>query len=136
MDFTLKQYKALLEALIKQGYLFQTFEEFSQKQNPKVIVLRHDLDKRPQNSPRFAKIQTEVGIKGTYYFRMVAESWDEVIIKEIASLGHEIGYHYETMDTCKGDFHMAYKIFCENLSSFRKIVKKNSQHSWESSFVL
>lgn len=123
MDFTVKQYKALLEALIKHGFSFQTFEYFVKEPMPKVIVLRHDVDKRPQNSLRFAKIQAELGIKGTYYFRMVTESWDEAIIKEIAKLGHEIGYHYETMDTCKGDVDMAYTEFCENLAAFRKIVE-------------
>lgn len=123
MDFTVKHYKELLEALIKQGFSFQTFEGFVLEPKPKVIVLRHDVDKRPQNSLRFAKIQAELGIKGTYYFRMVAESWDEAIIEEIALLGHEIGYHYETMDICKGDIDMAYTAFCENLAAFRKIVE-------------
>jgi hypothetical protein len=61
----------------------------------KAIILRNDVDKLPQNSLQFAKIQTENGMKGTYYFRIVPESFNEQIIKEIYSLGHEIGYHYE-----------------------------------------
>ncbi|MCE9539206.1 MAG: hypothetical protein K8R85_08310, partial [Bacteroidetes bacterium] len=37
-------------------------------------------------------------------------------------LRHEIGYHYETMDTSKGNVDKAYDEFCINLEMFRKIV--------------
>lgn len=63
------------------------------------MILRHDVDARPQNSLRLARLEHSLGIMGTYYFRMVRQSYDEIIIKEIASLGHEIGYHYETLAT-------------------------------------
>ena len=56
------------------------------------------MDKLPQNSLKFAKIQNKLGIKGSYYFRIVPESFDPAIITKIAELGHEIGYHYEDID--------------------------------------
>ncbi|MCX6266812.1 MAG: hypothetical protein NTW16_05570 [Bacteroidetes bacterium] len=43
------------------------------------------------------------GIRGSYYFRVVPESYDETIIREIALLGHEIGYHYEDLTLAGGD---------------------------------
>jgi hypothetical protein len=95
MDFTLKTYKILMNTLSDQGFSFLTFEQFVSNPDNKVIVLRHDVDDSPQNSLEFAKIQADLGIKGSYYFRIVAESFDEKIIKEIYELGHEIGYHYE-----------------------------------------
>jgi hypothetical protein len=97
MDFTILTYCKLIEALQQQGFSFLTFEEFVSKQEDKVVVLRHDVDALPQNSLRFARIQADKGIKGTYYFRIVPESFDEKIIKEIYSLGHEVGYHYENV---------------------------------------
>jgi hypothetical protein len=66
-----------------------------------LVILRHDVDLKPQNSLATAKIEYEMGIKGSYYFRMVPESYNIDIIREIANLGHEIGYHYETMDTAE-----------------------------------
>lgn len=99
MDFTRKKYKHLISSLLKDGYSFQTFEEFIENPKEKVVMLRHDVDLLPENSLEFAKIQHDFGIKGSYYFRIVPESWDVEIVKEIADLGHEIGYHYETMDT-------------------------------------
>jgi len=91
-------------------------------QNSPLIILRHDVDARPQNSLAFARIQSEMGIKGTYYFRMIPQSYNEAIIKEMVSLGHEVGYHYETMDTCNGNADKAYDEFCRNLEKFRKLT--------------
>ncbi len=87
------------------------------------MILRHDVDLVPLNSLRFAKIQHEMGIKGTYYFRAIPESWDEKIIVEIAQMGHEIGYHYENLTICKGDFKNAIKDFSENLKKLRVLVQ-------------
>ena len=110
MDFTLTTYKTLLKTLQQQSFVFQTFQEFIEysapfreskgvsEENRKTIVLRHDVDKLPQNSLCFAQIQHELGIKGSYYFRIVPESFDPEIISEIVSLGHEVGLHYETID--------------------------------------
>lgn len=126
MDFTIRKYKELLQALIDQKYTFQTFEEFIKNPKRKVIILRHDVDQLPQNSLLFAKIQNELEVKGSYYFREVPESWDQNIIMEISSLGHEIGYHYETMDTAGGNIDLAMDQFRKYLSELRKLVNVNT----------
>lgn len=98
MDFTIKKYKELLSSLIRLDYRFQTFTDYLERSREKVIILRHDVDDRKMNSLRFAQIQQDLGIIGTYYFRMVPQSYDPVVIKKIAEMGHEIGYHYEDLD--------------------------------------
>jgi hypothetical protein len=105
------------------GYTFFTVSNFI-LYNIKVkqVTLRHDVDKLPENSLVLARIQNGIGIKGTYYFRVKSTSFNKKVILEIASLGHEIGYHYETMDTCNGNVDKAYDEFCRNLEMFRKIV--------------
>ena len=122
MDFRIKQYKQLLRALQLQGYSFQTFAEFIQKPQLNAIVLRYDVDKFPVNSLRFARIQAEMGVKGSYYFRAVPQSWVDNIIKEIADLGHEVGYHYETMDTSEGNVDKAWDEFKHHLDKLRELV--------------
>ncbi len=122
MDFTIEKYKLLLTSILSKDYLFVTLKEFLNLNNEDVIILRHDVDKIPENSLIFAKIQNDLGIKGSYYFRAVPESWDEKIIKHIANLGHEIGYHYENMDTCNGDIDKAWDDFRYNLDKLRKFV--------------
>lgn len=122
LDFTISKYIQLLETLKQRGYIFQTFQDYLMNLKKNVIVLRHDVDRLPNNSLVFANLQAKSGIKGTYYFRAVAPSFNEKIILKISSLGHEIGYHYETMDTCRGDIDKAYHEFCKLLENFRKIV--------------
>ena len=112
MDFTLNKYSELLEALKAYG-----FEE---------LTLRHDVDLKPLNSLRTAQMEAEKGLHGIYYFRAVPESWDEDIISLIAMLGHEVGYHYESLKTCDGDVDKAYKDFCSNLEKLRSLVSVRS----------
>jgi hypothetical protein len=122
MDFTVSIYRQLITALKNAGYQFQTFSDFLENPIDRLVVLRHDVDAKKQNSLHFAKIQSESGICGSYYFRVVPKSYDEKVIKDIASMGHEIGYHYETMETCQGNVDKAYDEFCRNLDKFMKIV--------------
>ena len=121
MDFTIDVYKCLLGKLKASNYPFYTFSNYLMNKRNTGIILRHDVDLLPKNSIAFAQIQIDMGIKGTYYFRAVPESWDENIIKEIASLGHEVGYHYETMDTANGDIEKAWDEFRYNLENLRKL---------------
>jgi hypothetical protein len=120
-DFTIQSYLKLLQSLQKQGFSFQTFSEFLSKPKKKSIILRHDVDMLPENSLVTAKLEHSLGISGSYYFRVVSCSWDENIIVKIAEMGHEIGYHYETMDTCNGNVDLAYEEFCKIMEKFRKI---------------
>ena len=122
MDFNISTYLSLLGALKDSGYGFQTFENFLIKPEKRGIILRHDVDLKPVNSLLFAKLQEKEGIQGTYYFRAVKESWDEDIIKEIHSMGHEVGYHYECLTTTKGDFNLAVEDFRLNLNKLRELV--------------
>ena len=120
-DFTLKTYKKLLEELLASGYFFQTFEEYIKNPKVKVIILRHDIDRKPENALVIAAIEKEAGIKASYYFRIVKESYDEDVIRQIAEMGHEIGYHYEDLSLCRGNYELAIKNFESNLEKFRKI---------------
>ncbi len=122
-DFTVSIYKELLEALKAQGYEFYTVSQYIEEQPDKrVILLRHDVDDKKENSFRFAEIQQEMGIVGTYYFRIIPQSFNKKMIKRIVSMGHEIGYHYEDMDFANGDPKKAIKLFENHLSEFANIV--------------
>ena len=106
MDFTIDKYSELLDAL---------------KQH-KSHRIRHDVDLRPEYSLRVAKVEAEKGMEATYYFRSMHFSSHEAVIKEIHSLGHRAGYHYEDLTTCHGDVEAAYNSFKMNLERLRRIV--------------
>ena len=131
-DFTLYQYRHLLESLLQQGYQFLTFEQYCEQKSsphrpiasspdsPKYILLRHDVDLKAANSLATAQIEHELGIRATYYFRVVPQSNQPDIIRAIAALGHEIGYHYEDMALMQGDTEKAYAHFQQQLNYFRQ----------------
>jgi hypothetical protein len=120
-DFTLKIFGQLLVDLQRQGYSFQPFVEHLEKPKEKVAILRHDVDLDPYKSLKTSQIEYELSIKGSYYFRILPESFNETVINQIAQKGHEIGYHYEDLPRAKGDMNKAYDSFCKNLETFRKI---------------
>ena len=124
MDFTLNKYSLLLQALKDNGYRFVTFEQYCMNKaildNGKVVVLRHDVDLKAENASATAQIEHQLGTWASYYFRVVKQSNKPEIIKAIAALGHEIGYHYEDMTICEGDAEKAMNHFSEQLAYFRQ----------------
>ena len=121
-DFTVQVYTALLDALIAAGYSFQTFREYIQNPLEKVVILRHDVDKKPENSLCFARLENEKKLNASYFFRVVQESLHPDKTLDIKAMGHEIGYHYEDMDLAKGDPERAIMSFEKNLELLRKLA--------------
>jgi hypothetical protein len=87
-----------------------------------VIILRHDVEKYYENALNFAKIQNDMGIRGVYYFRISEKFFKADIVRQIAKLGHEVGYHYDDLTYCKGDYDCAIKRFEKNLNMLREIA--------------
>lgn len=112
MDFTLKKYKQLLEAIGSGDY--RLIRKISRGN-----ILRHDVDKSLQNALIMAELESRLGIKTTYYFRVPA-TFSPAIINQIYNLGHEIGFHYECLDKAKGDYKKAVEIFEREWKLFRK----------------
>ena len=120
-DFTLKSYRFLLTAFQKAGYQFQTFEEMmTAPADGKTVVMRHDVDEKAPNALKMAQLEHELGIRSTYFFRIVKQSNVPEVIRGIAALGHEIGYHYEDLALAEGDMEKATTSFEKNLSYFRE----------------
>ena len=122
MDFTYKTYKKLLESLKTTCKDIRTYHDVIMDSPQRFIILRHDVEARYANALKLAKIQHEFSIQGTYYFRFLPNHFDEEIIHEIARMGHEIGYHYDDLSYCHGDYSAAIKRFENNLARLREIA--------------
>jgi hypothetical protein len=120
-DFTLVKYKEFLQAGIEAGYRLTSFQDYLKDNSGRVMILRHDVDRKPINSLRTAELQYSLGVKGTYYFRATKESFNVEIIKQIRDLGHEIGYHYEDLAIHKGDSKKAIVHFIKWLDKLKEI---------------
>ena len=123
-------------AFQRASYQCQTFEEFITKPlEGKTVVLRHDVDELAGNALKMARLEHELGVRATYYFRIVKQSNVPDVIKEIVRLDHEVGYHYEDLALAEGDEEKAMKTFEKNLAYFRQYypVRTVSMHGSSSS---
>ena len=72
MDFTRKKYAELLVQLKQAGYGFVTYAEYcSCVPQGRFVVMRHDVDLRPDYSLATARIEHELGIRAVYYFHFL-----------------------------------------------------------------
>ena len=147
MDFTFTTYENLLHALLLRGFSFMTYAQYVEAQievkaqvkpaqpqsqpshhspltthRSPLILLRHDVEARYPSALRMAQIQYKLGIKGSYYFRIFPKKDNESIIKQIAALGHEIGYHYDDLTACNGNHQKAIQRFQKNLAYLRQFA--------------
>jgi len=132
-DFTHKIYVEFLEALKRNDFQFLTVNEFYNREfnvDRPFILIRHDVDRRPNSSLEMAKIEKEFGVKATYYFRTISKTFKPMIIKDIASLGHEIGYHYESLADTDGNYKDAIDDFKKNLERLKRLypIKTIAMH--------
>ncbi|OFV67467.1 MAG: hypothetical protein SCAL_001385 [Candidatus Syntrophoarchaeum caldarius] len=121
LDFTLEKYNKLCKAIVDSDYIPMSVRTFLEDQQQKCVILRHDVDRKPEQAMKVAEIEKDHGISSTYYFRTVSDVFKPDIIRAINDSGHEIGYHYEVLDRAKGDFKKAIKIFEDELKEFRKL---------------
>jgi len=122
-DFTLSKYRELLECLEKNGYEFcRVVDHLRGDEKIPYVILRHDVDRQKRNALKMARLEEDLGVNSSYYFRY-PKTFDRDLIEGISDLGHEIGYHYEAFSKAEGDVDKALKIFSEELQKFREIFK-------------
>lgn len=124
-DFTLEAYNTYLQAIKASYPNILRFDEFfmADPMPERFCLIRHDVDRKPQRALQMANMENASGIQTTYYFRAKPNVFYPEIIREIIQLGHEIGYHYESLSDAKGDMSLALINFEKNLNGFNKITK-------------
>ena len=97
-DFTLSNYRKLL-SLALTNYEVRLF---NQSYKTKSILLRHDLEFSVSIALRMAEIETDLGIRSTYFVQLHSEFYNTLEksslkgIKQIEKLGHHIGLHFDS----------------------------------------
>ncbi len=104
-SWTYEHYCYCLQQAKDKGYSIISFEEVKNiSQNQPFIILRHDIDCYLYRALNMARIENKLGVRATYFVRVHALSYNVFeynaykALKEIHSLGHEIGLHFESID--------------------------------------
>lgn len=97
-DFTTSQYVELLR-LAKKSYEFVGYGGL--KPEGRYVYWRHDVDLSPNRALRLAQLEHEEGVRSTYFFNPHCEFYNLLetsqakIVKDIISLGHDVGLHFD-----------------------------------------
>lgn len=97
--FTLSAYRTLLTDLRNVGYEFVDYETLDPQLSH--IILRHDVDISPHFCLDVAEVESNLGIKSTYFFLLRSELYNFFsnenlrIVEKLLALGHEVGLHFD-----------------------------------------
>lgn len=93
------------------------------KGQDRYFVLKHDVETNVAKALKIAKIEANYGHRGSYYVQAyLLENKENVnMLKEIQGLGHEVSYHFDVMDSTKGNLDLAIEEFETN-----KIIFENN----------
>lgn len=124
-DFTHDMYARLCAAVLAAGYVPLTVRQYltGAERPPRVVMMRHDIDRWPRRALAMAEIESAYGIAATYYVRMTRHAFKPAIVKELATLGHEIGYHYETLSRERGNVTCALATMARELAMLRAVAR-------------
>jgi len=131
---TIMEYYEICNAIVKcSSHAFSLFHDFQHQRTERCVFdfkpefnvgfIRHDIDHDPFVALAMARIEAEHGIRSSYFFltndSMTFHFEDPDrrrkaldAIAEIASLGHEVGLHYD----CVGEFLATGKPFAESIA--------------------
>ena len=84
------------------------------------LVLKHDVETDVSHACAIAKIEHKHGHRGSYYVQayLLNDSKNISMLREMQSMGHEISYHYDVMDSSHGDLDKAIAEFDSNKKLF------------------
>jgi methionyl-tRNA formyltransferase len=99
-DFTHAAYRRLLQ-LAAQRYTFAVYDDIGHVPGP-LMLWRHDLDFSVHDAVPLAQMEQDAGVIATYFvnlhdpFYNPLDRSNAVAIREILSLGHALGLHFDS----------------------------------------
>lgn len=108
--FTFTNIEKNFREVLENGYRvmrccdYISYKTGRQKNIPKILVNRVDIDISPKKARKIAGMFGNLGIKATFFVRLHAQEYNPFAFEEykclkyIRDAGHEIGYHSEVVD--------------------------------------
>jgi hypothetical protein len=94
------EYQRFLDSARGHGYRLVPLEQWVRGLNgsagdERVMIMRHDVDQHPRSALTMAAIESDLGIRSSWYFRW--RTAHPAVVKELREQGFEVGLHYETL---------------------------------------
>lgn len=119
MIFTHRAWEAFCEKLHKEN-IHSIPAKDVQGNATDYLVLKHDVETDVPKAFQLAKIEHRYGHKGSYYVQayLLKNQSNISLLRQMHAMGHEISYHHDVMDSCKGNLDQAITEFEENRKAF------------------
>lgn len=124
-EFSTLGYKTLVAKFLNASYRFCDFTQ--KKSDERVVIFRHDIDFSTRAALDLANLEAELRVTSTYFFLIrspfynIYEPTALRHIREIHSLGHRIGLHFDA-SLYSDDFNCLDYAATEECEIFEKIV--------------
>ena len=105
-------------AATKQFLPIQRLCDLNPRDSRDLVALRCDVERNLKYHLALAKRLAGLGISCTMYFHTRQGCYDADLLHQIRDHGHEIGYHHECLDRCRGDFAAARELFLREVDWF------------------
>jgi hypothetical protein len=93
------EYEVFLRSALEHDYRVVSLEDWVADGMPmegeRTLILRHDVDQHPRSALRMAAIESELGIRSSWYFRW--RTAHPAVVRSVKEDGFQVGLHYETM---------------------------------------
>lgn len=123
-DFTLAAFARLCASLGEAGYASLGMADYlgrpAAERPERCVLLRHDVESSTAKALAMGELERRHGIVATYFFRTKRGVFRPEAMRALVALGHEIGYHYETLGQCLGRLDAAVALFGRELQRLRE----------------
>ena len=92
------EYRAFLLSGLERGYRVISLESWVREHGSDevpTLILRHDVDQHPGSALKMAKIEQDLGVRSSWYFRW--RTAHPTVVSALREAGFEVGLHYETL---------------------------------------
>ena len=122
MIFVFKVWDKFCKELAQKGIISITAKQVTED-TKNYLVLKHDVETDVKKAFEMAKIEHKYNHRSSFYVQAyLLESTKNIsLLKEMQNMGHEISYHYDVMDSNKGNLEKANLEFSKN----KKIFEEN-----------
>ncbi len=99
-----QEYRRFLRSALGHGYRLVPLEAWVRGEEPeadgdgedgRVLIMRHDVDQHPRSALTMAEIESDLGVRSSWYFRWRTAHPD--VVGALRDRGFEVGLHYETL---------------------------------------
>lgn len=104
-SFNFTHYADIIKLALQEGYKVCSFQDYIDYHQSfgRVLVLRHDIDRKIKKALKMAKIERDHLVTSTYFFRLHAkynlfEYKNYNRINKIVNMNHEVALHLESQD--------------------------------------